>query len=172
MINRRQMLVTAGALAGLSATNATAADSHAFAITSIVLYLPEQAVEARGPSKEGFEKFIGALVARANALMSGAPRPGMPAALVVGLKPPARSRVWLVANDKPREAELTTLLKAPLEAILAPPVTGFNAFALNFNAWGGNGPNSMGYPIPDEWKHALVHGGMLPDDAFKIIWPD
>jgi len=152
------------------------ADTPAFRITSIVLYLPNQAMVERGPPAQALIAYLDALKAKASLVLAQAqPQVGASGALVVGLKPPAQSRVWIVMADKSRKAEFVSLMKAPLEAIQPPAVVGLNAFALNFDAWGGaQPPVAPGYPIPDEWMEAMRHsgGGMLPDAPMKAVWPD
>jgi hypothetical protein len=173
LLHRRRLIALAGGIVLGAPLAARAAAAPAFAMTSIVLYLPEAAIRERGPTVQEFELYINALKAQANYTLSKAPtEPGVSGALVIGLKPPARSRVWIVASDPARKAGLVGLLKAPLEAIAPPEVSGLNAFALNFNAWGGSGAPGVGYPIPDEWKAGMTKGGILPDTPMQAVWPD
>jgi len=132
-------------------------------------------MEERGPPVQVLSDFIKSLVAQANSVMAAAPKQaGESGSVVVGLKPPARSRVWIVAASSGDESKLTKILKAPLEAVPAPAVIGLNAFALNFDARGGSGAKPAGFPIPDEWKRAMAKtgAGMLPDAPLKAIWSD
>ena len=150
---------------------------HAFQITSLVLYLPNQALVERGPPVADLTAYINALKAKADAVLTQAPAGvGASGSLVIGLKPPARSRVWIVMPDKTRQPEFAALLKGPLEAIQAPAVQGLNAFAINFNAWGGaQPPPKQTYPVPDEWVEAMRKSGqtgILPDAPMRMVWPD
>jgi len=176
MTDRRRFLTAMGA--GLIVVEAwpALADTPAFQISSLALYLPNQAMVERGPSAKDLIAYIDALKDRANAILAQAQgRTGASGSLVVGLKPPAQSRLWVVMADKSRKAEFVTLLKAPLEGVQGPTVVGLNAFAINFNAWGGaQPPVSPTYPIPDEWLEVMRRGGggMLPDSPMKAVWPD
>jgi hypothetical protein len=165
--------------AGLAAAHAwpAMAETRAFQIASLVLYLPNQAMVERGPPAQALIAYIDALKDKANTILSQTPnQAGASGSLVVGLKPPAQSRVWVVMADKSRKAEFVSLLKAPLEQVQAPQLTGLNAFAINFNAWGGaQPPVPPGYPIPDEWIEAMKRiggGGIMPDAPMKAAWPD
>jgi hypothetical protein len=149
--------------------------AEAFRMDSIALYLPEVAMKERGPSVDELVAFIKALVAKANDALEAKPKGrGASGALVVALKPPARSRIWIMVGDEAREAEFVGLLKPPLEAVPSPSVSGYNAFAINFSAWGGGGPPVAGpLPLPKEWRDAMgTAGGRLPDDVLKVLWPD
>jgi hypothetical protein len=175
-MDRRLFLTSAGAMAAVGGTGA-AAGPNPFVVTTVVLYLPDRALRERGPPPEALADYIKSLEARANAVLAALPGGrGVSGAVVVGLKPPARSRIWVMAGEKSREAELTAALKAPLESVSPPAVQGFNAFALNFDAWGGGSAlfpsSSPPVPVPEEWRRALPHGGILPDAVFRAIWPD
>ena len=166
--------VMGGALAA-SAWTPALADDGPFALVSISLYLPDQAMKDRGPEPAELQLYVASLVDHAKAILTAAPaQPGVTGAIVVGLKPPGRSRIWLWSNDKTRQHGLSTLLKAPLEALPGPFVSGWNAFALNFKAWGGDNSPAVQMPVPDEWSLALRSqgGGMLPDDALQAVWPN
>ena len=173
MLGRRQVL--AGATSALAATATPAlAATAAVKLTSLALYLPDAALRERGPDVDALAGFIDAIKAAANAELSrGPPEPGVSGSLVAGMKPPAQSRFWVVLPDSQRATTLQARLKAPLEAIRAPAVRGWNAVAINFDAWGGDGrPRPPGMPIPDEWLRAVPRGGgRLPDTALEAIWP-
>ena len=144
-------------------------------MTSLALYLPEAALRQRGPDADVLTAFIDAIKATANAeLTHGPAEPGCSGSLVAGMKPPASTRFWVVLSDKPRAAALQARLKGPLEAIPAPDVRGWNAVAINFDAWGGDGqPHPPVMAIPDEWLRAVPkRGGVVPDAAFEVIWKD
>lgn len=187
MIQRRLFLITAAALTaafGATAVAARAADPapkvdatpKAFATTNLSLYLPDDVMAQRGPPTSLLAPYVRALIAAADKAISALP-PGRGAsgAFVVALKPPGRSRVWIMIGDPARQAEFTALLKGPLEAVPAPGgVRDVNAFAISFNAWGGGAPlASASLPVPDEWRRALPKGGgVLPDDALRGAWPN
>ena len=163
-----------GALAASAAAARAWAGDDAFKLVSISLYLPDQTMQERGPDEKALAAYIEALVGAAKAALAAAPKQaGTTASIVVGLKAPGRSRVWIVGGGIANQRALTALLKAPLEAVPAPPVTGWNALALNFDVWGGGGAPTAKMPIPDEWRLAMQAqgGGMLPDDALKAVWP-
>jgi hypothetical protein len=175
-IERRLFLGSGLALAAASGARA-AEPAATFTMVSIALYLPENAMVERGPPVEPLVAYFKALVAAADAVLAaGPPQPGATGALVVALKPPARSRVWLMVGDVARTGAFTSALKGPLEAVPAPAVNGYNAFAINFTAWGGGAPlprSPMPLPIPDEWLKAMTgDGGVLPDSVLKVLWPD
>jgi hypothetical protein len=173
MLERRLFLL---AVAPFLASMAEAGGAGpAFVMTSIALYLPNKAMVQRGPSVEDLSNYIRALVSKADSVLSAhGPTPGASGALVVALKPPARSRLWVMVGDEAREGEFTTALQAPLEAVPPPSVTGVNAFAINFDAWGGGQPlRSHPLPVPDQWIQALPKkGGILPDAPLSVLWPD
>jgi hypothetical protein len=174
MLDRRQLL--AGATGALAATATPAfAASDAFKLTSLALYLPDVALRERGPDAEALTAFIDAIKKAANTELSrGSPESGVSGSIVAGMKPPAKSRFWVVLPDPQRAEALLARPKGPLEAIPAPTVRGWNAVAINFDAWGGDGkPHPPAMPIPDEWLRAVPRGGgMLPDTALEAIWKD
>jgi hypothetical protein len=151
------------------------ADDAVFKLVSISLYLPHQAMAERGPTSDELTAYIAALTDAAKAALAAAPKQAaVSSSIVVGLKAPGRSRVWIVGGGLEAQRALAGLMKTPLEAVRAPPVSGWNAFALNFDAWGGAGAPVAAMPIPDEWRLAMQAqgGGMLPDDALKAVWPN
>jgi hypothetical protein len=169
-------LATAGAAAlAFRATAATSA-GDVFLLKSIALYLPEKELVERGMTAAALAGYIKRLVSEANEVLGPAPRaPGASGALVVALKPPARSRLWVMEGDKTREAEFTSALKGRLEAVPPPPVLGVYAFAINFDVWGGGTPLRVSFlPIPDEWARVMTGKKqyLLPDDPLSVIWPD
>ncbi len=174
MIERRLFLLSVAAVAAGFGGTAVGESTNAFTMTSITLYLPNEALRERGPSVEALAGYVKALVAKANGILTAAPRGrGATGALVVGLKPPARSRLWVMVGDSSRKSEFVRALKAPLEAVPPPSVRGFNAFAINFNAWGGGTPLAEPLPpVPQEWRRVITHEGVLPDVAFEAVWPD
>ncbi len=173
LIERRRFLVGAAALVSAVAGGAAAKPAPAFALASAVLYQPGEAMLRRGLPADVLAGYMKSLVAKADEVLGGSPpTAGVSGALVVALKPPARSRLWIMAGDKAREPELASLLKGPLESAPSPSVTGFIAFAINFDAWGGGRRLVFPMPIPDEWRRAMSHSGVLPDDVLKVIWPD
>jgi len=172
---RRQLLVAMGGTLASAIWAPVQAADESFALTSIALYLPEQALEERGPSAAVLSAYIEALIAQAKTALAAAPKQrGVSGSIVVGLKPPAQSRVWIMASNAGAQTALTALLKASLEATSPPAVKNWNAFALNFNAWGGGPAVASTLPVPDEWRRALdaQGGGMLPDSALSAIWPN
>ena len=149
-------MALAAASAAASASRATAATSSSdvFLLKSIALYLPEKELVQRGMTADALGGYIKQLVTEANEVLGHTPRaPGASGALVVALKPPARSRLWVMVGDKTREAELASFLKSRLEAVPPPTVQGVYAFAINFDVWGGGKPLGVPFlPIPDEWR--------------------
>ncbi len=173
LIERRWFLVGAATLLSAIAGKAVGKPAQAFALASGVLYLPAEAMSQRGLPADVLAGYMKSLVAKADEVLGlSPPDAGVSGALVVALKPPARSRIWIVAGDTAREPKLTSLLKGPLEAMPAPNVSGYIAFALNFDSWGGGHRLVLPMPIPDEWRRAMSHSGVLPDDVLKVIWPD
>jgi hypothetical protein len=174
MLTRRTIVSGVTGLVAASTTPAWAA-TPAFQLTSLALYLPEVALRQRGPDTESLTAFIHAIVAAANAELSRGPgEAGCCGSLVVGMKPPAKSRFWVVMTDKGREASLQGRLKRPLEDVPPPEVRGWNAVAINFDAWGGDGTvHQPAVSFPDEWLRAVPQGGgIVPDSAFEVIWRD
>jgi len=176
MTNRRRMLAATGAiLATVSAAPAWAADDTVLKLVSISLYLSKDIMAERGPTTDELSDYVKALTDAARAVLAASPKQaGVSTSIVVGLRPPARSRVWIVGGGLAAQRGLTSLLKAPLEALRAPPVSGWNAFAINVELWGGGGPLADAeMPVPDEWRLALQAqgGGVLPDDALRAVWP-
>jgi hypothetical protein len=175
MPHRRRLLTLLGAvITALAAARPTLADEPVFKIKSVAFYLPADAIELRGPQVDAAGAYIGALKKAATSALAAAPRlAGVSASIVVGLKAPGRSRIWIVGGGLPAQRALSMLLKAPLEAVPAPPVTDWDAFAISFDAWDGGGVPPDPLPVPDEWRLAVQAqgGGMLPDDALKAVWP-
>jgi hypothetical protein len=171
-MNRRKLFLGIGCFSAMARASSAAVNDQLFKMTSIALYLPDHAMAERGPSTELLVAYIKALVSRANeVLASQPPGPGVSGAVVMGLKPPNQSRMWLVVGDKTRKADVLSILKGPLEGVPAPAVNGLNAFAINFDLWGGGVRPVMPLPLPDEWLPVMT-GSILPDGPLKALWPD
>ena len=172
-MNRRKFALGIGGVSALALPTWAAGTNSSFQMVSIVLYLPDQAMWERGPTVEALAAYVKGLVSRANeTLAAQPPRPGVSGAVVMGLKPPSQSRMWLVLGDNKRQGELASILQAPLESVPAPSVSGLNAFAINFDAWGGGERLPSQIPVPDEWARVMNSPGILPDAPMRKLWPN
>lgn len=146
-----------------------------FENTLITLYQPDQDLRARGVAAEALSRYINTIETAARlALNNDWSRQGVSGALVLGVKPAAKSHLWIVLDDERRKREFMILLKADIEAIAPPSVKGPIAFALQFDAWGGGRRPGM-IAAPSEWADASRRAGRalaVPDEIFDSLWPD
>ncbi len=146
-----------------------------FKIVSIALYQTDQDLLERGASAEALDRYIKKIDAAASAVLNRDLVPqGVSGALVLGIKPGAKSRLWIVLGDDRRKSVLMILLKAEIEAIAAPSVKQPIALAIHFDAWGGGHRVAVG-AVPSEWAEASRKAGRalaVPDEIFASLWPD
>ncbi len=115
MIGRRLFVVSATAFAAAPRTSAAVSSGDVLAMKMIYLYQPNDVLLERGLQVDALAAYTKRLVAKANAVLSAAgPTAGASGALVVALKPPARSKVWVMVGEKAREAEFTSALGSRL----------------------------------------------------------
>ena len=142
--------------------------------SSYSLYLPEEALRERGPTVDALTEYLKAIEAKADAILARHDKqPGVSGSFVVGIKPGGKSKFWVVTVDGLIASKLESVLASEIESIRAPTVTGYNAFAINVDLWGGNGasgPDAL--PVPEAWKAVMPDGGMLPDMPLSILMPD
>ena len=165
--------ITATALAAALAWLPATAAEPVFERTSYSLYLPNEALVARGPAVETLVEYLKAIEEKtAEILARQGERNGVSLSLVVGIKPGSKSKLWVVAADSAAAAKYRTLLAPEIEAIPVPEVRGYNAFAINADFWGGDGwTGALPLPFPDEWI-ATAPGGLVPDAALSILMKD
>ena len=98
--------------------------------------------------------------------------------IVVAVKPGKVSRVWFVSSRSPAAGEKRDALRAKLEAVAAPDVSGGPiAFAMVGKIAGGDPalpPENAGAPpVPAEWKDAPAkqdHAVQF-DEVLASVWP-
>lgn len=152
------------------------AEAASFRQTSISLYSPTFVWERDGPPAAVIANYVSRLGEKAGAILRAGPPVNASGSIVVALKPPRRSRVWVVTGEQATTARLQAALAHPLESVAAPPVRDVLAFALDFHVGGGGRqPHRLEgvIAVPDQWAKALrANGGRIPDDALKVVWPD
>jgi|GEM_PF-824097 len=98
--------------------------------------------------------------------------------IVVAVKPGKVSRVWFISSRIPLAAEKRDQLRAKLEGVAAPDVSGGAiAFAIEGKVAGGDpkSPKKTGAPpVPAGWKDALTKQdhAMQFDEMLATVWPD
>ena len=154
--------------------------SASFAKDFIWLISPTGVIESRtGRSAEPISDYILRIEAEARAhFVSSASRVPISGALFIAVRPGYASKVWVEVGAPGLPADDVAILIKRIEALKPMPVKdGPIAFAVSFQAWGGGtklvAPQGLPLPLPAEWVEALnnIGGGMLPDDALKIVWP-
>lgn len=149
-----------------------------FQVTGAVLYQPNAMLVARlgTDGARPLAMYLRQISAAMAQVIAAAPaRPGVSAALVVGVKPDGAVRTWLVAPAGAFSPELAEQLQTAAEAV--PPMEVQNgpiAFAVEFNAWGGGAPITDArhpVPMPQEWMQGAPPGPeLVPDGVFARIW--
>ncbi|QWP77649.1 hypothetical protein J5226_04350 [Lysobacter sp. K5869] len=139
-----------------------------YAVNSIVLMQPQEALQERVDGAEPLANYIKALNAAAQEHLRKA-APGAPASgyVVVAVRADGVRRVWLdYAPALP--AAVADGLRATLERV--PPMRvrgGAAVFAINASLWGG-APASAG-PAPTEWRKAAERLGQpMEAEAFAL----
>lgn len=164
---RRKVLATALALV---APLARAADP--FTNVAIVLLQPEELIRERIKSSAELAKYMKNIEAAARATMQGVfQRKPVGGFVVVALKPPGISKVWLDLDTSMSEATQAAL-RGAIESLPVPQVQGgIVVFALKASFWGGR-PPTRGAPAPAEWKaEAARHAEKLEVGALvERVW--
>jgi|GEM_PF-1471645 len=155
------------------ASEASEKSASPFRVNSVVLYQPDEILNARLPSA----KSIGELVLRVESAASefwstrpvGTPQPVL---VVLAIKPGGRMRVWVDVPAAQGAEEGARELTAHLERLPAPVVQhGPVAFAIQASLWDGAGEWPF---IPKEWKAAAEgrESMLVPDGILERIWPE
>ena len=150
-----------------------------FETGKIVLYQPEEVLQARVPDPDGFANYVKQLHAVCARSFAAATAPET-LDLVVAVRPGKRARVWFVSSVVPSADPEREPLRKELEAV--PPCAVHNGplvFAFAAKIAGGDGkdlardkdPNP---PIPKEWQDAAAgkEGVLVPDGFLDLVWPD
>ena len=144
-------------------------------MSNVVLYQPDGMMKER----IGDVKPLAAFIQKIQIICAGAftTEESEGVDVVVVLKSGGRSRVWFVSSlarmpDRSR-------LKAAIEAIDAPAVSGPVVFALSYdlNGFAHRLPTDGKFqpPIPAEWTEktkGVVGPLMVPDGFIPYVWPD
>ena len=144
----------------------------------IVLYQPEEVMQARVLEVKALADYAKGLEAACADYFAGATRPET-LHIVIAVKPGKRARVWFVSDT--RKLESLAPLRDKLQAVV--PLEVFHgpvAFGLQMSIAGGapgapSATDSGPPPIPQEWRDsAKGEEGPLtvPDDFLKKVWPD
>ena len=162
---------------GCTTNSPTGPKTPVFAMTSIVLYQPNDVLVRRLGDASGLASYTQALVAVANKEFSSWPEQApVQGSLVVAVKPSGAARVWVVYYDGSVEDAEESDLKQRLETV-TPVVTvheGPIALAINFTAWATQSSKFSQPPlppIPDEWRAAIVGHVLVPDAVLATVWP-
>ena len=145
---------------------------------AVVFLLPDKLMQERGLTAESLTYYIKAVETLANSVLESlSNRQGVSGSLVLGVKPPSRSRLWVSMESVELDIEFLSLLKAGIEEIPAPRVFAPVAFAINFEAWGGSAEEKPLIPLsPREWTDAVKKMGRsemeVPDEIFEVVWLD
>jgi hypothetical protein len=151
----------------------TDAPPAAFRLDSVVLYQPDEVLQARGPSAGALAEFVKQVEAAAAEFWSGRPTgEPRPVLVVAAFRPGGRLRVWVEVPDALDLEPVARELAARLEQRSAPVVQhGPVAVAMRMSLWGGGGEWPF---IPKEWLDAAEAAGRdmkIPDDILDRIWP-
>lgn len=151
-----------------------------FASGSIVLLQPDRQLSERiGGDAGSLASYIHTLrTAFASQVEAHPPGRGTTGVLVVAVRPGGKSRVWLEFGPNERPDSLADSVKAHLESVQPPMVSGGPvSFLVNFELWGGGTPVTRpDRPMraPAEWMQEVERAGRpLDTDAIlDAVWPD
>ena len=145
-------------------------------VDTVRLYLPDTELDRRlGGDIESLARYIKALEKETAAFWSKSTQPTAKGMLiVVGIKPGKKSRVWCEAVEGEISADILRNLEKQLGAVSPPEVKEAPiAFAINTHF---RGRKVKEFPVfPKVWVDAAkasVRELTIPDDLFKIIWPN
>lgn len=136
----------------------SAAAAAPYAVHSIMLLQPQEALEQRVDGAEALAGYIKALNAAAQAHLQRA-APGAPASgyVVVAVRADGARKVWLDYSPA-LPAAVEGPLRAALERVAPMRVReGAAVFAINASLWGGASAN--GGPSPAQWHQAAERAG-------------
>ena len=144
-------------------------------LNSVRLYLPDATMKERVTDIGPLAEYVKALQHEAAAFWQSAPRPAAKGLLVaVGVRPGQTARVWCdgVAGDIP--ADTLASVRAALEHVKPVSVkNGPIAFALELGLWD---QMPAEFPVmPNAWADAAKRSKRplsVPDELFKVIWPE
>jgi hypothetical protein len=151
-----------------------------FTTDNIVLYQPDEVLQARLGSIADLASYIKGLQAACAEFFADTGKPET-LHIVVAVRPGKRSKVWFISSVLPAADASREPLRKKLEAI--PPCDVRNgpvAFAISAKLAGGDGKgsksggNGFSPPIPKEWSDAKIgkNAGPAPDCFLDVIWPD
>ena len=172
---RKEFFRRCGALAVLLAfamASPLALAAEPFTNAAIVLLQPEEMIQARIKSEAELARYMKNIEAAASATMQGMfQRKPVGGFVVVALKPPGKSKVWLDLDTSMPEATQAAL-RGAIESLPVPQVQGgIVVFALKASFRGGR-PPTRGAPAPAEWKaEAARHAEKLEVGALvERVW--
>ena len=142
-------------------------------LKSVRLYLPNDILRQRLGNDAGLlPDYVAALHRRANSFLETAGRPAAKGILIaVGVRPNKKAKVWCDAIDGEIPGELLRELEQALGEMPAVEVKqGPIAFAIEAGLWRQTPGNFPG--MPKAWVEASSASLMIPDELFKVIWPE
>ncbi len=150
-----------------------------FETDNIVLYQPNQALQARVSAVADLANYIKQLQAVCAEFFATTNTPET-LHIVVAIRPGKRARVWFVSSTHPAPDPTREPLRKKLEAVTPCDVhDGPVAFAISAKLAGGDGKNPKGDkdfkpPVPKEWQDATKgkESVLVPDGFLDLIWPD
>jgi len=149
--------------------------SAAFQTLEVVLYQPDEVLERRAGDVAELAAYVKDLQTECSAYFAGITAPEA-LDIVVAVRPPRSSRVWLVS---PTRNENDPLCRR-LEEIEPPQIReGPLAFAILASVAGGRHPSARSEgpfapPMPREWQEATARLSgpvTVPDAILELVWP-
>jgi hypothetical protein len=168
-------LLIAALVFSLASPLILAKDKKGADLHSVRLYLPDEEMRRRlGDDAQPLAKYIQALVQMAKDYLKKSPQPNAKGMLIaVGIKPGKRSRAWCEAVEgRIPPAVLSDLEKTLAEAPTIDVKDAPMAFAIELQL---GAAKVKEYPaFPKAWSEASKSSEplMIPDELFKVIWPD
>jgi hypothetical protein len=169
-------LLIAALIFSLASPLILAKDKKGAELHSVRLYLPDEELSHRlGDDAGPLGNYIKALVQVAKDYLEKSPQPGAKGMLIaVGIKPGKRSRAWCEAVEgKIPPAVLSDLEKTLAEAPTIDVKDAPMAFAIELQL---GAAKVKEFPVfPKTWSEASNKSSeplIIPDQLFKVIWPD
>ena len=146
---------------------------------NIVLYQPEDVLDARVGAVDDLARYIKQLRGVCTRYFAAADTPET-LAVVVAIRPGRHAHVWFISSVRPGADPRRESLRHELEAV--PPCEvrqGPVALAITATVAGGDGKDLTGDKgskaiIPREWQDAAngKEGLLVPDGFLDLVWPD
>jgi len=163
----------------LLVSGVSASAQSGFATSNLVLYQPNDVLQARVPSVQGLSEYVKRIEAVCTKHFADEKTPES-LQVVVAVRPDKSTRIWFVSSVHAESPKSRAELQKAIEAVRPCDVVGGPlAFAISATIAGGDGKasspsQSSGPPMPKAWTDAASKKKervIVPDGILEDVWP-